>query len=121
MTAPNLKALTETYIQTATGYPTTSELQLVACPTGHAYEVKGVYVSNVGTVSAAITITFHSTGAGSPFGTIRLPKGRIISPRVTLNVLQGVLYLAEGESLYMSASVNSAFEIAAPYIDYTDQ
>lgn len=119
MTAPNLKSLTEVLVQSATGYPTTSETQLLACPTGHAYEVKGVYVSNVGTVSAAITITFHSSSAGSPFGTIRLPKGRVISPRVTVNVLQGVLYLAEGEALYMSASVNNAFEIAAPYIDYT--
>lgn len=120
MTAPNLTALTSATIDTVTGYPTTSESDLVpTVGSGEAIEVKAVNVSNVSDTSPATYTLKLYRASGSPPEVIRMPKARTISIHTTVNVLQSVIYLAEGDKLRHLASANSIFEVAAPVVRYS--
>lgn len=120
MPAPNLSALSNATIDTVVGYPTTTEEDLVpAVDADTSVEVKAVNVSNISATSAAQYTLLLYRANGSPTNVIRMPFQRTIGTHTTVNVLQSVIYLAEGDSLRHYASANDRFEVAVPVVRYT--
>lgn len=120
MAAPNLTALSNAAIDTVVGYPTTTEADLIpAVAADTAIEVKAVNVSNISTTSSAQYTLLLYRADGSPASVVRMPLARTIGTHVTVNVLQSVVYLAEGDRLRHFASADDRFEVAVPVVRYS--
>lgn len=113
MAAPNLLSLTTVTAKTAVQQITTSATAIVtnSAASGKAVKVVALYVSNVNGASAAdVTIdVYRSTVAYKVGSTISVPADS------TLDMINKVIYLEEGDSLRLTASVNSYLEAVCSY------
>src|SRR6056300_1283582 len=105
MANPNLLSLTTINAQTAVQAITTSATAIVtnSAASGKVYKVSALYVSNVdGTNSATVNVDiYRSSTAYHVAKTVAVPAD------ATLDVISKSLYLLEGDSLRLTASVNS--------------
>jgi hypothetical protein len=115
MAAPNLVNVSAIYGKTAVLAVTTSATAIVtnSAASGKVLKINALYVSNVnGTSNADITIdVFRSSTAYRIGFTISVPAD------ATLDVLSKLIYLEEGDSLRLTASINSYLEAVCSYED----
>jgi hypothetical protein len=113
MAAPNLLSLTTVTAKTAVQQITTSATAIVtnSAASGKAVKIVALYISNVNGASAAdVTIdVYRSTVAYKVGSTISVPADS------TLDLINKVIYLEEGDSLRLTASVNSYLEAVCSY------
>lgn len=113
MAAPNLLTLTTVTAKTAVQQVTTSATAIVtnSAASGKVVKVTALYISNVnGTTAADINIdVYRSTVAYRVAYTISVPADS------TLDMINKVIYLEEGDTLRLTASVNSYLEAVCSY------
>lgn len=113
MAAPNLLTLTTVTAKTAVQQVTTSATAIVtnSAASGKVVKVTALYISNVnGTSAADINIdVYRSTVAYRVAYTISVPADS------TLDMINKVIYLEEGDTLRLTASVNSYLEAVCSY------
>lgn len=115
MAAPNLVNVSAIYGKTAVLAVTTSATAIVtnSAASGKVLKINALYVSNVnGTNNADITIDIFRSSTAYRIGfTISVPAD------ATLDVLSKLIYLEEGDSLRLTASINSYLEAVCSYED----
>ena len=114
MAAPNIATLT-----TITGK--TSGLAIPATPTaivtntaasGQVYKLNALFISNVdGTANYTITVDVYKGGATA----YRIGYLIVVPAGATVDVLSRIVYLEEGDSLRLTASVVSKLEAVCSY------
>ena len=113
MAAPNLLSLTTVTAKTAVQQITTSATAIVtnSAASGKAIKIVALYVSNVNGSSAAnVNIdVYRSTVAYKVSYLMSVPANS------TLDMINKVIYLEEGDSLRLTASVNSYLEAVCSY------
>lgn len=113
MAAPNLLSLTTITAKTAVQAITTSATAIVtnSAASGKVIKVTALYISNVnGTTAADVTIdVYRSTTAYRVANTISVPADS------TLDMINKVIYLEEGDTLRLTASTNSYLEAVCSY------
>lgn len=113
MAAPNLLSLTTVTAKTAVQQITTSATSVVANAggSGKVIKITALYISNVnGSASADVSIdVYRSTTAYRVASTISVPADS------TLDMINKVIYLEEGDSLRLTASANSYLEAVCSY------
>ena len=115
MAAPNIIAPSAIYGKTAVLAVTTSATAIItnAGGSGKVLKVDQLLVSNVnGTVNANITADIFRSSTAYRFAyIITVPAGG------TLDLISSRIYLEEGDTLRLTASVNSYLEAVASYED----
>lgn len=113
MAAPNLLTLTTVTAKTAVQQITTSATAIVTNggSSGKVIKITALYISNVnGTSAADVTIdVYRSTVAYRVANTISVPADS------TLDMINKVIYLEEGDTLRLTASTNSYLEAVCSY------
>jgi len=112
MAAPNLLNLTTVTAQTAVQIITTSATDIVtnSSGSGKAMKINSLYISNVTTASASVTIDVYRSGtAYKVASTISVPINS------TLDMIDKVIYLQEGDSLRLTASANGHLQAVCSY------
>ncbi len=113
MAAPNLLTLTTVTAKTAVQQITTSATAIVTngSSSGKVIKITALYISNVnGTSAADVTIdVYRSTVAYRVANTISVPADS------TLDMINKVIYLEEGDTLRLTASTNSYLEAVCSY------
>ena len=113
MAAPNLLSLTTITAKTAVQQVTTSATAVVsnAGGSGKVVKVTALYVSNVnGSAAADVSIdVYRSSVAYRVAYTISVPADS------TLDMINKVIYLEEGDTLRLTASSNSYLEAVCSY------
>lgn len=113
MAAPNLLTLTTVTAKTAVQTITTSATAIVTngSSSGKVIKVTALYISNVnGSAAADVSIdVYRSTVAYRVARTISVPADS------TLDMINKVIYLEEGDTLRLTASVNSYLEAVCSY------
>jgi len=113
MAAPNLLALATVYIDTAVLAATATETDLIAAvATGKAVSVEAIYCANIhATDSGWVTVILTKTAVNRT-----ITYQQRIQVKTTINPLLGrPLYLAEGDSLRITANAASNVYVTAPY------
>ena len=113
MAAPNILNLTTITAKTAVQQITTAATPIVANAggSGKVIKVTALYISNInGTTAADVSIdVYRSTVAYRVASTISVPADS------TLDMINKVIYLEEGDSLRLTASSNTYLEAVCSY------
>lgn len=113
MAAPNLLSLTTVTAKTAVQQIGTSATAIVSngAGSGKVIKITALYISNVnGTTAADVTIdVYRSTVAYRVANTISVPADS------TLDMINKVIYLEEGDTLRLTASSVSYLEAVCSY------
>jgi hypothetical protein len=115
MAAPNLPSMTACYGRTAVLVVTTSATAILtnSAASNKVLRVVGLWVSNVdGAVAADVTVDLFRSGVAYRIAfTVGVPAD------ATIDLLSKPLYLEEGDSLRLTASVNGDLEAVCSYED----
>jgi len=112
MAAPNLLGLTTVTAKTSVQAITTSATNIVTNSGGSntAIKINALYVSNINTAPATVNIDiYRSTTAYRVGYTITVPN------QTTLDLISKIIYLEEGDSLRLTASINNYLEAVCSY------
>jgi hypothetical protein len=113
MAAPNIVNVTTITGKTAVQAVTTSATAIVTNTAGSnkVFKINALYIANVdGTVDANITVDlFRSSTAYKLASTVTVPAD------ATLDVISKAIYLEEGDSIRLTASVNGDLEALCSY------
>ena len=113
MAAPNIVNVTTITGKTSVLAVTTSATAIVtnSGSSGQVYKINALYVSNVdGTNTADLNVDiYRSSTAYHVAKTVNVPAD------ATLDVISKSIYLEEGDSLRLTASVNSDLEAVCSY------
>jgi hypothetical protein len=115
MAAPNLVNMTTLTGKTAVMAVTTTATALItnAAASGKVLKVDQLLVTNVnGSANATINVDFFRSSVAYEIAYVMtVPAG------ATLDIISNRIYLEEGDSLRLTASVNSYLEAVASYED----
>jgi hypothetical protein len=116
MANPNLKNLTSVYAKTSSLALTTSPSGIVSnsASSNRVLKISSLLVSNVGSSAATYTLDFFRSSTATPI--VRNLSVSVGGTSVALSVDTPV-YLEEGDSLRLTASVNSTLEALCSYED----
>lgn len=113
MANPNIVNVTAIYGKTAVQAITTSASAIVtnSAASGKVLKVNALYIANVdGTANASVNVdVFRSSVAYHIAKTVTVPAD------ATIDVLTNSIYLEEGDSLRLTASVDSDLEAVCSY------
>lgn len=115
MAAPNLVNMTTLLGKTAVMAVTTTATALItnSAASGKVLKVDQLLVTNVnGTTNATVNVDIFRSSVGYDIAYLMtVPAG------ATLDIISNRIYLEEGDSLRLTASVNSYLEAVASYED----
>lgn len=113
MAAPNIVNVATITGKTAVQAVTTSATAIVSntAASGKVFKVNALYVSNVdGANPAEINVDIYRSSTAYHIG-----KTIVVPADATLDVISKSIYLEEGDSLRLTASVNSDLEAVCSY------
>jgi hypothetical protein len=113
MAAPNIVNVSTITGKTAVAAPTTTASALVTntSGSGKVFKVNSLYVSNVnGTTAAFFTLDVFRSGTA-----YRVANLISVPANTMLDVINKSFYLEEGDTLRVTASINSYLEVACSY------
>ena len=120
MAAPNIVNVTSIYGKTMGGAITTSNSDMVTCPTDKLLKINSIIVANVdGTNSADVTVQFYNAGDTTSY---HLARTISIPADSTLVVLgkDAPIYLEEGDKIQAQATAAGDLEIIISYEELDD-
>ena len=120
MAAPNVVNVTSIYGKTMGGVITTSNSDMVTCPTDKLLKINSIIVANVdGTNAADVTVQFYNAGDTTGY---HLAKTITVPGDSTLVVLgkDAPIYLEEGDKIQAMASAAGDLEIIISYEELDD-
>ena len=113
MAAPNIANLTTITGETAVLVVTTSPTAIVtnSAASGKVFKINALYISNVnGTTSATVNIDLFRSSTAYRIGYLLN-----IPPSASLDAISKLIYLEEGDSLRITASINSYIEAVCSF------
>jgi len=113
MAAPNIVGVVTITGKTAVQAVTTSATAIVtnSADSGKVFKVNALYVSNVdGTNNADINVDIYRSSTA-----YHIAKTVSVPADATLDIISKSIYLEEGDSLRLTASVNSDLEAVCSY------
>ena len=113
MANPNIVAVTGIQGKTAVQAVGTNPTAIVtnSAASNKVYKINALYVSNVdGTNNAEITVDLYRSSTA-----YHIAKTVVVPANATLDVLTKAIYLEEGDSLRLTASVASDLEAVCSY------
>ena len=120
MAAPNVVNVTSIYGKTTGGALTTSNADMLTCPTDKLLKVNSIIVSNIdGGNDADVTVAFYNVDNTTAY---HLAKGVTVPTKSTLVVLgkDAPIYLEEGDKIQALASAAGDLEIVISYEELDD-
>ena len=120
MAAPNVVNVTSIYGKTMGGTLSTSNADMVTCPTDKLLKINSIIVANVdGTNAADVTVQFYNAGDTTSY---HLAKTITVPADSTLVVLgkDAPIYLEEGDKIQALASAAGDLEIIVSYEELDD-
>jgi hypothetical protein len=114
MAAPNIANLTTIYGQTAgLAVPITpTAIVTNTAASGKVYKLNALFISNVdGTGNYTVTVDVYKAGTTA----YRIGYLIVVPAAATLDVLSRIVYLEEGDSLRLTASVVNKLEAVCSY------
>ena len=120
MAAPNIVNVTSIYGKTMGGTLSTSNADMVTCPTDKLLKINSIIVANVdGTNAADVTVQFYNAGDTTSY---HLAKTITVPADSTLVVLgkDAPIYLEEGDKIQALASAAGDLEIIVSYEELDD-
>ena len=120
MAAPNIVNVTSIYGKTMGGAITTSNSDMVTCPTDKLLKINSIIVANVdGTNTADVTAQFYNASDTTSY---HLAKTITVPADSTLVVLgkDAPIYLEEGDKIQAQASAAGDLEMIISYEELDD-